>query len=109
MSCWHHLESPPPSAAGGGAIGIIALGGDVDAAVARLGIKPVDAPQASLRSWPGVDEVVMARVKPDAALVFPHGGPAVMRRAVEALERAGVPARREPDPLLDYPEARSPI
>lgn len=103
MAAWYHISSPPPT--GQGAIAIIELRGEVGAVLERLGAGEVAAGRVVLRRLPGVDEMVVARLAPDAAVLFPHAGPAVVRRVVNALERAGA-ARADSDRLEDdWPEA----
>lgn len=106
MHCWFRLATPPPSSSGG-AIGLIELGGDAEALLARLGIRPVGVGRAVLREWPGVDTIVAASVAPGRALLFPHAGPAVVRRAIKALTDAGARPTDDPTPAERYPEARS--
>jgi hypothetical protein len=92
---------------GGAAIAVVQLSGDIDGLLADLSIRPVPHGRAALRDVPGVDSLVVARVAPDHALLFPHAGRAVLRRMIAALERAGAALDADPDPRTIYPEARS--
>lgn len=104
-ACCYQLSSP----SAGGAIGIITLSGDIDAALANLRIRPVALSSAALRDWPGVDSIVLARPSPTAAILFPHAGQAVLHRAINALRDAGVDLAADLPPEDQYPEARSPL
>jgi len=104
----YRLLTPPPT--GSAAIAILELRGDVDAALARLGIGPVEVGALPLRSLAGIDRGIVARPAPDLAYLMPHAGPAVLRRLAAALESAGVlhVPPDDPDPPR-YPEAASEI
>ena len=108
MTCCYRLATSPTTSTGStGAIGIIELCGDIALAFSQLKIIPVATERVMLRVWPGVDTVVVARVTPANAIIFPHGGHAVLRRAVDALDRAGLERQIDPAPLERFPEARS--
>lgn len=96
-----------------GALGIIQLGAstpeDLEAALARLGIRPVRVATTALRDLCGVDRGVVARWSPTSAHLMPHGGPAVIRALASALIRAGLEEAKAIDPLAVYPEARSKV
>lgn len=104
-ACRYQLSSPPA----GGAIGIITLSGDIDAALVLLGIRRVPLLHAALRDWPNVDSIVLARPSPTAAILFPHAGQAVLHRAINALRDAGIGLAADISPEDQYPEARSPL
>lgn len=87
---------PAPS----GALAIIEIHGDVDAALLGLGIAGVEIGAAKLRRWGEVDELVIARPEHALAMLFPHASPAIMARATAALLAAGI-ARRETRLPLD--------
>jgi tRNA modification GTPase len=89
------IASAPPGSSGA-AIGIVELAGDIDAVFAALSIRPVGPGRSGLREVPGVDTLVVARLEPDHALLFPHAGPAILRRLARALEGCGA-ARLSPE------------
>lgn len=101
------MVSPPPSGPGSGAIGIIELVGDIDAAFAAMSINPLAAGAVALRRWSGVDDLVVARFAPASAMLFPHAGSAVLARVHAALLHAGLSAHRDIDVRRTYPEAAS--
>ena len=82
------------------------LRGDVDWALARLGLSAVDVGGVSLREWEGVDQIVIARFAPEAALIFPHAGAANIRRVLQEFARAGLGPIAGTDPLGAFPEAK---
>jgi len=88
-----------------GAIAVIELAGDIDAALRALRIKPVEVGVVALRDLCGVDQGVVARWTTTAAHLTPHGGSAVVRNMLDELERAGVAPIEDDDPRRDYPEA----
>ncbi|HMN41729.1 MAG TPA: 50S ribosome-binding GTPase [Phycisphaerales bacterium] len=102
----YRLASPPPLRSGG-AIGIITLLGDVSGTLASLRTRDVAPGRASLREIPGIDSVVIARLCPDHAMIFPHAGPAVMARLLKALVALGVTRDDAPAPRESFPEAAS--
>jgi hypothetical protein len=101
------MATPPP--AGTAAIAAIELRGDVEGAMARLGIRPVGAGGVALRDLAGVDEGVVARFSGTLAFLMPHAGAAVVRSLIDRIVAAGLREDREPDPLAAYPEASSPV
>ncbi len=108
MICRYRLStSPTPTSGSTGALGVIEISGDLAGTFARLSIKPVDPERVGLREWPGVDIVVVARTTPTSAIIFPHGGHVVLRRALGSLDRAGLIAHTDPAPMEHYPEANS--
>lgn len=78
-----------PSAAH--AIAIFELGGDVDAALSLLELRPVALGEVQLRSIKGIDDVIVARVRAERALLFPHGSPAVIEALIHRLVQVGLP------------------
>jgi tRNA modification GTPase len=97
VSSWS-LVSPGTGAPGratpsGGAIAIIEVTGRVDDVLVALGLRPVEVGRVRLRALPGVDTLLIARTGGDSMLLFPHAGPAVLRRLAGALEAAGCAAR----------------
>ena len=107
LRCGYALSSPAPGGGGrAGAIGIITLSGDVSGLLNALRIAPVGDKRAVLRHVPDIDSMVVARIGERSALLFPHGGAAVLARVVRALESAG--AKRVPLAAQDmFPEART--
>jgi tRNA U34 5-carboxymethylaminomethyl modifying GTPase MnmE/TrmE len=98
------------SAPGTGAIAVIELVGDVDAALDACGIRRVAVGGVALRDFFGVDDGIVARFTASHALLMPHGGRAVVRGIVEALVGHGLEARATGHGLeahATYPEARS--
>lgn len=105
-------SSVAPGGAGGGgsghgaAIAIVEVRGDVDGVISSLGGAPVGPGRVGLRSLPGIDTLLIARPGDGHALLFPHAGPAVLRRLLTALERLGVaPVNPEADGRGAWPEA----
>lgn len=99
----YRLVSPPPS--GQAAIAIIQIHGDIDVLFARLGVQPVAATRVGLREVPGVDTLLVARFAPAAAFLFPHAGPAVVKRLLAALDCAGLTRDTHPSVSARFPEA----
>lgn len=87
MPCAYHILSPPSR--GDAAIAIVDLRGDVAAVLAAIGAGEIPPPRVVLCDLPGIDTMVIARPAEKSALLFPHGGPAIMRRVTAAIERAG--------------------
>ena len=74
------LLTPPPAGGSAGAIATIELRGsaaNIDAGLERLGIRALATGQAALRTWPGVDTVMAARVTPE---VLGHAADAALRQ-----------------------------
>jgi len=85
------LASPP----GRGGVAIIDLAAtDAAALDSTLDVigpgPPVRSSCFAHRTLPGVDDGVIARIDPKHAQVMPHGGPVIVQRLIDALERAGV-------------------
>lgn len=93
-----------------GAIALFALAADtpaeMDAALARLGIAPVQVGRVGVRPLAGVDRGVVARWTPTDSHLMPHAGPAVVRGLAQALTAAGLPEGCH-DPRRAYPEGES--
>lgn len=104
MATWT-LATPP----GTGAIAIIHLRGDIDAALRACGVRPVPVGGVALRDLLGIDRGVVARWSADACQLMPHAGPAVVRLILEGLTARGITEDRAPDPRGLYPEARSEV
>ncbi len=90
---------------GVGAIAAIDVVGDVDDALASLGIRAVPTGRVALRDLAGVDRGVVARWNERSCTLMPHGGTAVVVALFAALERAGI-AVEAPDPMDAFPEAQ---
>lgn len=71
-------------------LAIIELSGDITGALTRLGVPPMPLGSIRLVRWPGVDELMIARVSDSLALVFPHAGPAALHAVVMRLNEAGI-------------------
>lgn len=95
--------------AGAGAVAIVQLHGDVEAALAVCGIGAVGVGEIALRDLMGVDRGLVARVRGDVCQLMPHGGVAVVRELCRVLVERGVVEARELDPRVAYPEARSEV
>jgi len=68
--------------------------------------------RASHRALGTIDDGVVATIAPDRAILFPHGGPAIVRGVLAWLAGHGVRIRGEgdaPEPTALYPEAADPI
>ncbi|NUQ67275.1 MAG: 50S ribosome-binding GTPase [Phycisphaerales bacterium] len=73
-----------------GAVGVIEITGDVDAALSRAGIKPVGVGEVRLRDLCTIDTGVVARWSHSACTLMPHGGRGVVRALCEALRARGI-------------------
>jgi tRNA modification GTPase len=97
------LVSPPGSA---GAVAVFEITGEVDAALAALGVAPVAEGRAALRDLSGIDTGVVTRWSGACVHLMPHGGQAVVAALTEALRRLGPPLVERPTPDA-FPEART--
>ena len=73
-----------------GAIAIIQIDGEVDAALRRLGIEPLAVGQRRLCDLCGIDRGVVVRWNESCAQLMPHGGAAVVGGLLAALRSRGV-------------------
>jgi tRNA modification GTPase len=106
MAITHHISSAIQT--GGAAIAIVEIAGDVDALLAGWSVAPVAVGRVGLREVRGVDTLIIGRIGPAQAMLFPHAGPAVLKRLLAALEAAGSTPRRDtPDGLDDHPASAS--
>lgn len=96
------LATPPAP----GAIAIIELIGDIDAALDALGIAPVGIGHAKRCDLAGVDQGVVVRWTDRHAQLMPHAGPHVVRTLIDRLIEIGAAEARRPDPRDAWPEAR---
>lgn len=92
-----------------GAIAVIQLRGEIEPAMARLGIVPVAVGDLRVRDLAGIDRGVVARLGTDLALLMPHGGREIIRQLGDAMSRAGIPHDSDLSPQARYPEARTPL
>ncbi|MFG0276050.1 MAG: GTPase [Phycisphaerales bacterium] len=88
-----------------GAVGVIELTGDVDGALAAIGIRPVEVGAVALRDLAGVDRGLVCRWHASSCHLTPHGGAQLVRRLCEAIERAGVVSAPHGDLRHAWPEA----
>jgi tRNA U34 5-carboxymethylaminomethyl modifying GTPase MnmE/TrmE len=88
-----------------GAVGVIEITGDVDGALAALGVAPVATGRVALRDLAGVDTGLVCRWSDDCCHLTPHGGALIMRRLCEAIGRAGIRSAAQPDLKAAWPEA----
>jgi tRNA modification GTPase len=100
------LSSPSTAA---GAVAILDIIGDVDAAFARCGLSSLSANRVALRRFMDIDDVLVARWSAGFAQIMPHGGTAVVRAVCTALSGLGIaPAAADPGDLRErHPQARS--
>lgn len=109
MPCTFSLQSPHPGGTDRGAIAIIQLQGDIDAACGLLSLRPVKIGRAAYRDWVGVDQVVIARPSASLAMLFPHAGSANLANVLAQLRHAGLEERARADQHQTFPEAPSAI
>lgn len=88
-----------------GAVGVVQLFGNVDAALDLLGIRPVRPGEVALRSLCGIDHGLAARWTETCIQLMPHGGATLLRQLAAIISDAGLAESAGPDPLRDYPEA----
>lgn len=89
MNVTWRLVSPPQAIGRGGAIAIIELRGDVSELLVRMLGADVPVGRTRLVEPPGVDQMIVARMAADDALLFPHAGTALTKRVIAAIEAAG--------------------
>lgn len=112
LACTFALRTPPPT--GSAAIAVIDLQGDIDAALKAMRVAAVAPGRAVLRRWHDaagtrIDELVISRPSEHHAMLFPHAGPAVLRRVLDALRTLGLTPDSTHTPLARFPEASSPL
>lgn len=93
----------------GGALAVVQVQGDVDAAFAAIGIASVRVGQVVLRDILGIDTGVVARWSPSCAVLMPHAGPIVVEAISRAMTACGIVEATSPAAWTLYPEARSEI
>lgn len=102
------FASSPPGAAALATVELVAVAGSLASLWDRLfpGRPPREG-RASLRTFGGIDDGVVATLDARRAILFPHGGPAILRAVLAWLAGHGVAIRSgPPDPAALYPEAR---
>ena len=85
-----------------GAIAIIQIDGDVDSALALLGIEPISIGERRLCDLCGIDRGVVVRWNESCAQLMPHGGPAVVGGLLKAIESKGISIGSD---VIEWPEA----
>jgi hypothetical protein len=83
--------------------------GELEAALARLGVGVIVPGSVLLRSLGDVDTGIVSRWDELSVLFMPHGGQAVIRELAAALEMAGLSENRRPSARDAYPEAGSEV
>lgn len=102
---WTRLTAPTP-----GAIAILQLTGDAQAAIAALtGRDDWPIGVVHVCDLPGLDEVVAVAISADVAQIMPHGGPAVLQRMADRFAQLGIDEQADLDPVATYPEAEDAI
>lgn len=102
MTHWRVLT--PLGSSGG--VAIVELWPDPDAALDRLGLRPVPVGAIVVRDLPGGDRGLIARWREDSVVLMPHAGAQIMRRLLDALTASGMsPGPAVTDPRGLYPEA----
>lgn len=103
------FASSPPGAAALATVELIAIGSGLEPLWERIFPgHPPRTGRASHRPFGAIDDGVVATVAADRAILFPHGGPAIVRGVLAWLAGHGVRIRGEdepPDPGVLYPEA----
>lgn len=84
-----------------GAIAIIQIDGDVDAALIQLNIEPLEVGGRRLCDLCGIDRGIAVRWSGSCAQLMPHGGPAVVDGLLEACRSRGIPVGAK----AEWPEA----
>ena len=89
---------------GRGAIAVIDLHGDVEEALASLGVRDAAIGAVALRNLGGVDTGLVVRWSESFAQVTPHAGPFVVQSILGRLAHGGGETARDDDPRR-WPEA----
>lgn len=79
-----------PTAAGGAAIAVIEIVGNIEFALRRLGLPNIGVGSFSLRDFGEVDRGIAARWSSASLHLMPHGGPAVLQSLGQWLNQAGL-------------------
>ena len=110
-------ERVPPSASwtittpatAPGAVAIVQLTGDIEAAMRDWGWCIVPVGGIALRDLFGIDRGLVVRWTTETLQLMPHGGPRILRKLAQALLEAGIPESPHPAPRALYPEATTEI
>lgn len=105
MTHWRVLT--PLGSSGG--VAIVELRPDPDAALTRLGLRPVPAGSIVVRDLPGGDRGLIARWGEESVTLMPHAGAQILRRLLDALTASGITPDPDTDPRGLYPEASDAI
>lgn len=92
----------------GAAIAVVELQGPLDTLFTRLLPSTPTVGSASLRSVPGIDDLLVARTHDRHAYLFPHAGPAIIQALAQRLDTLGA-QRRPPSGSQAFPEAADEI
>jgi len=94
-----------------GAIAVIQIDGDADAALQAIGAEPLPVGERRLADLCGVDRGLLVRWSAECVQLMPHGGPAVVDGLLAQLEARGVPISNDPisDEPVAWPETDDPI
>ncbi len=85
-----------------GAIAIIQIDGDIDAALATLGIDPLAIGDRKLTDLCGIDRGIAVRWSETCVQLLPHGGPSVVSGLLKAIESKGISVSAD---RSSFPEA----
>jgi len=100
------IESSPEP----GAVGLIALYGDLVWAFERLGLALPPIGAASVANFDGIDRGLVARWTNNDAHVMPHGGPMILAGLAEWVKNVEIPAVGSLTPApTHWPEARNQV
>jgi len=111
MNCSLDCSVTAMTAATPGAVTVLQLIGDVEAALERLaGSGPWPPGCVRLRRLGGIDECLITRVGEDMAQIMPHGGLRIRQRMLSWLADQGLTLEHAPlDPRRLFPEAEDDV
>lgn len=89
-----------------GAIAIIQIDGDVDAALRAIRAEPLAIGDRRLANLCGIDRGLLVRWSEFCLQLMPHGGPAVVDGLLDELAARGIPMQEKP---IGWPEAEDPV
>jgi small GTP-binding protein len=102
-----------PNTAGGAAIAIIQITGNIDAALQAMAQSALSGGSFQVRNLAGIDRAVLARWSDTCLHLMPHGGTAVLHELGQWLEYSGIIKTDHTLSLADlrhaYPEATSDV
>ncbi len=104
--CWATVVTPDHP----GAVGIFHVAGNAALLLAELtGAREWKTGRISLSKIGSIEQVLLACIDDDSAMLMPHAGPRAMQRVIEELTNRGVVVRdsQSIDPEALYPEAES--